>query len=108
MITGNLNIISDKRIRAIVSKGPKYRFPARIDFQNMSRALDEFGNRWCKREGVEPIALKEWKTNIFKVVDKRISFYTEHSDLLPRNQKLSYRHLKEGIQKFQKVCFSSS
>ena len=27
VITGNLKIVSDKRIHAIVSKGPKYRFP---------------------------------------------------------------------------------
>ena len=63
MITGNLNIISDKRIRAIVSKGPKYRFSTRMDFQKcreeIAGALDEFGNRWCKREGVGPVALKE-------------------------------------------------
>ena len=32
-MTGNLKIISDWRIRYIVSKGPKYRFPSRIDFK---------------------------------------------------------------------------
>ena len=30
-ITGNLNAIPDARIRNIISKGPKYRFPS-IDF----------------------------------------------------------------------------
>ena len=33
IITGNLKIISDSRIRYIVSKGPKYRFPSSIDFK---------------------------------------------------------------------------
>ena len=33
IMTGNLKIISDSRIRYIVSKGPKYRFPSRIDFK---------------------------------------------------------------------------
>ena len=32
-MTGNLKIISDSRIRYIVSKGPKYRFPSRIDLK---------------------------------------------------------------------------
>ena len=32
-MTGNLKIISDSRIRYIVSKGSKYRFPSRIDFK---------------------------------------------------------------------------
>ena len=32
IITGNLKIISDSRIRSIISKGPKYRLPSQIDF----------------------------------------------------------------------------
>ena len=32
-MTGNLKTISDSRIRYIVSKGPKYRFPSRIDLK---------------------------------------------------------------------------
>ena len=68
IMTGNLKIISDSRIRYIVSKGPKYRFPSRIDFkkcrEEIASALNDFGNRWCKREYVEPDALKEWKVSI--------------------------------------------
>ena len=45
----------------MVSKGPKYRFPSRIDFkkcrEQKASALNDFGNRWCKREYVEPNAL---------------------------------------------------
>ena len=33
VITRNLKIISDSRIRHIGSKGPKYRFPSHIDFK---------------------------------------------------------------------------
>ena len=33
VIMGNLKIISDSRIRLIIAKGPKYRFPVQIDFQ---------------------------------------------------------------------------
>ena len=75
-MTGHLKIISDSRIRYIVSKGPKYRFPSRIDLkknrEEIASALNDFGNRWCKREYVEPNALKEWKVSIFKIVDQRI------------------------------------
>ena len=38
---------------------------SRIDFkkcrEEIASALNDFGNRWCKREYVEPDALKEWK-----------------------------------------------
>ena len=53
---GNLN--SDARVRNIISKGPKYRFPFIIDFPKCRReiatSLNDFNNRWCKRENIEP------------------------------------------------------
>ena len=71
-------MIPDSRIRNIVSKGPKYRFPSQIDFngcrEEITSALNDFGNRWCKRESVECNAMKEWKLSIFNIVDKRIMF----------------------------------
>ena len=106
IMTGNLKIISDSRIRYIVSKGPKYRFPSRIDFkkcrEEIASALNDFGNRWCKREYVEPDALKEWKVSIFKIVDQRIKFYSQNTNLLPRKPKSTFRHLKQGIQDFHR------
>ena len=51
---------------------PKYRFPSNIDFPKCRReiaaSLNDFSNRWCKRENVEPDALKEWKINILKLL----------------------------------------
>ena len=74
-----LKIIPDSRIRDNVSKGPKYRFPSHIDFnrcrEEILSALNDFGNRWCKREIVECNSLKEWKLSTFNIVDKRIKFY---------------------------------
>ena len=74
-----VKIITDSRIRSIICKGPKYRFPVPIDFKScreeIAGALQEFCNRWCKREHVESNALNSWKLNIFKIIDGRISFY---------------------------------
>ena len=78
VITGNLKIIPYSRIRNIVSKGPKYRFPSQIDFnrckEEIVSALNDFGNRWCKRESVECNALEECKLSIFNIVDNK--FYS--------------------------------
>ena len=41
VITGNLKIISDSRIRSIIAKGPKYRFPVQIDFQKCREKMQD-------------------------------------------------------------------
>ena len=88
----------------LLSKGPKYRFPSNFDFskchREISASLNDFSNRWCKRENVEPDALKEWKINIFKIIDTRISFYSRNTHLLPTKPKSSFRHPKRSIQDF--------
>ena len=70
MIRCNLNV--RVRVHNSISKGPKYRFLCNIGFPNCRReiaaSLNDFSNRWYKRENVEPDALREWKINIFKIL----------------------------------------
>ena len=67
MITDNPNVIRDARVCIIISKGPKYRFLSNSDFPKcrigIAASLNDFNNCWCKRENVEPDALKEWNIN---------------------------------------------
>ena len=87
-------------------KGPKYRFPATIDFQKcrekIAASLNKYCNRWCKLEHVECDALKIWKLNIYKIIDRRISFYSQNTNMSPRKPKISYRYLTLGIQEFHR------
>ena len=46
--------------------------------------------------------MKEWKLSIFNIVDKRITFYSQTTNLLPPRPKSSFRHLKQGIQEFHR------
>ena len=38
-MTGNVNVIPDARVRNIISKVPKYRFPSNIDFFKYRREI---------------------------------------------------------------------
>ena len=51
-------------------------------------------------------ALKDWKLNIFKIIDRRISFYSQNVNMLPRKPKINYRYLKLGIQEFHRTYVS--
>ena len=70
--------------------------------QKITRPLDKFCNRWCKREHVEGDAFKDWKLYIFKIIDRRISFYSLNTNVLPRKPKINYRYLKSGIEEFHR------
>ena len=65
IVTGDLNIITDSRIRSIICKGPKYRFPVPIDLKScrekIAGALQQCCNHCCKREHVESNVLNSWK-----------------------------------------------
>ena len=65
-------------------------------------SLNDNCTRWCKREHVESNALNNWKLNIIQTIDKRISFYLNNLGLLPPKPKLSFLHLKQGIQEIHR------
>ena len=46
--------------------------------------------------------MKELKLSIFKIVNKRIKFYSQNTNLLPPRPKSSFRHLKQVIQEFHR------
>ena len=46
--------------------------------------------------------MKEWKLSIFNILDKRIKFYSQNTNLLPPKSKSSFRHLEQGIQEFHR------
>ena len=100
IVIGDLKIITDSRIRSTICKGPKYRFPLPIDFKScreeIAGALQEFCNRWCRREHVESNALNSWKLNIFKIFDGRNSFYCSNLQLLPPKPKFTVDIWRKG------------
>ena len=70
--TENLKVISDHRIRTIISKEPKYRFPCHIDFNELAYELQKVylnSTCWGKWEYAESNALKERKLSIYKTID---------------------------------------
>ena len=46
--------------------------------------------------------LKDWKLNIFKIIDRRISFYSQNTYMVPHKPKISYRYLKSDIEEFHR------
>ena len=78
IVTENLKIISHSKVRKIVSKGPKYRFPLYISFDKcreaIASALSDLANRWCKRQGSRMVSLL-LSINVLSFMHKILLFY---------------------------------
>ena len=68
LITGDLMVIENVKLRKLVAKGPKYREPNKINWQStktmISNATDLYVEQWSKREQVDLKYLSEWKDQI--------------------------------------------
>ena len=77
VITGDLSIIPNSKLRDLVAKGPKYREPCKVDWdKNLSllcEAVDQYALQWAKWEIVELSVLSSWKEMVKGQIEERIS-----------------------------------
>ena len=77
VITGDLSVIPNSKLRDLFAKGPKYREPCKVDWdKNLSllcEAVDQYTLQWAKREIVELSVLSSWKEMVKGQIEKRIS-----------------------------------
>lgn len=106
IVTGDFNILENKKLIDIFSKGPKYRLPLPIDFvsclEEIKCSLDKFADNWCKREKTQLNALNKWKISVLDKIAKRINFYQSNSRLLPKHNSYTLQDLKTDLSELQK------
>ena len=77
VITGNLSIIPNSKLRDLIAKGPKYREPCKVDWDKnlflLYEAVDQYALQWAKREMVELSVLSSWKEMVKGQIEERIS-----------------------------------
>ena len=81
VITGDLMVIENVKLRELVAKGPKYREPNKINWQStetmVSDSIDLYTEQWSKREQGDLKYLSEWKDQINELVVERILSFKE-------------------------------
>ena len=82
VITGDLMVIENVKLRELVSKGPKYREPNKINWKSTKTVIldsvDLCAEQWSKREQVNLKYLSEWKDQIKELVVERIPSLKEN------------------------------
>ena len=76
VVTGDLNIVCNEKLRDLLRKGPKYREPApftwRQNFKIIMDACEDYARRWAKKEDVDIDTLSEWIKSIRDVLKRRV------------------------------------
>ena len=76
IVTGDLSIVRNIKMRDLLRKGPKYREPVSYSWhQNFGIIMDaceEYARRWAKKEDVEADTLSELIKSIAHVLKRRI------------------------------------
>ena len=81
VITGDLMVIENVKLRELVAKGPKYREPNKINWKSTKTmvldSIDLYAEQWSKREQADLKYLSAWKDQIKELVVECISSLKE-------------------------------
>ena len=92
VITGDLNIIENESLRNVISHGPKFREPQRLNwnlnFKTIMDAIEDYARSWIKREKEqepEVESLSDWVRTIRSLVQGRIANLRKHTYKRPKS-----------------------
>ena len=76
IISGDLRIVTDNKLRKVFSKGPKFREPRKLDWDkardSIKSGITDCVTTWCAKHRMSKNVLFAWQTEILGVVDERI------------------------------------
>ncbi len=76
VITGNLKIVQNRKLRKLLAKGPKFREKNSINFKiakaEIEKGLNGYIENWSKKNRKSTKHLDEWKHHILEQVDLKI------------------------------------
>ena len=76
IVTGDLRIIENSKIRKLLTKGPNYREPCTLNFELVKKVvrkgIKNFIQVQSERVGLPVESFSEWKNKLFETIDDKI------------------------------------
>ena len=80
ILTGNLKIIKNNKLRKLFSKGPKFREPQEIDFDAakgiVTEEIETFIKTLSNTKRLAPVVFDNWKFSLLDLVNKKVEKYS--------------------------------
>ena len=108
IITGDLNVVDNFKLRNILFKGPKYREPVEIDWKEardqIKLGLEEYLDKFSNDKGLDKSCFSEWISTVLTLVDDKITLLKNKIKTKPIKSifkdyavKKQLNHLKESF-----------
>ena len=82
IITGDLNFISNRKLRNLMLFGAKYREPTAIEpgeiKNNLFSYIERFMDNKANKYGINIHDFKDWEKKVKTIINNRINFYVRH------------------------------
>ena len=106
VVTGNLGIVGNRKLRKLLSKGPSYREQNNINWDTnqkiIKKAVRAYKVQWAKKEKVDSRTLDEWECRIIETVQARIDRLRKKGKNQRKKYVLSDLECKQYLEDFQK------
>ena len=106
VVTGNLGIVENKKLRKLLSKGPSYREQNNINWDTnqkiIKKAVRAYKVQWAKKEKVDSRTLDEWECRIIETVQARTDRLRKKGKNQRKKYVLSDLECKQYLEDFQK------
>ena len=108
IISGDLRLVKDNKLRKLFTKGPKYREKKYLDWEavenDLLASVKGCANSWCEKNGKSSLILKQWVVTVSnriksKILSLKASVKTEFVEEVLRKASC-VRALEELQQKF--------
>ena len=76
IVSGDIRIVQNNKLRKLLCKGPKYREPVSINLSNckteIKNSLTKFSSDWCNKKGVPVKCFTHWISIVMEKVNNKI------------------------------------
>ena len=105
VLSGDLNIVSNNKLKKLLSKGPKYREPEKINWTEARNAIEEtlecFIEKLSDTKGVSTLYFQNWKYTIMTHIDNKILHLSSRLTVRNVHNVLSNIEAKNELSKLQ-------
>ena len=105
VITGDLNIVKNEKLRKLLIKGPKFREAESICWDKVKNTIHtgitESISKWETLDGIPLDTFNEWKDNVLQKVENKINILKQRIKTHHRNKILKDQVLINNLEQLQ-------